>query len=128
MRARSSAAPSRIWPATGGWPRSAPPPPTRTPPNAPARPGLRSPRASGRTEARRWLDGVMAGTGGILFVTGEAGIGKTRLLQEMRELFESAGAEFGHPSWLEGRCVSYGESLPYWPYRDLLREWLGAGA
>jgi ABC-type oligopeptide transport system substrate-binding subunit len=28
--------------------------------------------------------------------------------------------------WLEGRCVSYGESLPYWPFRDLLREWLGA--
>src|SRR5207244_13333308 len=32
-------------------------------------------------------------------------------------------------SWLEGRCVSYGESLPYWPFRDLLRgEWIGAGA
>jgi 3-oxoacyl-[acyl-carrier protein] reductase len=29
--------------------------------------------------------------------------------------------------WLEGRCVSYGESLPYWPFRDLLRDWLGAG-
>ena len=31
--------------------------------------------------------------------------------------------------WLEGRCVSYGETLPYWPFRDLLRtEWIGAGA
>src|SRR4029079_15143878 len=26
-----------------------------------------------------------------------------------------------------GRCVSYGESLPYWAYRDLVREWLRAG-
>ena len=33
----------------------------------------------------------------------------------------------GRAVWLEGRCVSYGESLPYWPFRDLLREWLGAG-
>src|SRR5439155_13974717 len=24
-----------------------------------------------------------------------------------------------------GRCVSYGESLPYWPFRDLVRRWLG---
>ena len=23
--------------------------------------------------------------------------------------------------------MSYGESMPYWPYRDLVREWLGAG-
>lgn len=27
-------------------------------------------------------------------------------------------------TWQEGRCVSYGESLPCWPYRDLLRNWL----
>ncbi|HVH50531.1 MAG TPA: ABC transporter substrate-binding protein, partial [Gaiellaceae bacterium] len=31
--------------------------------------------------------------------------------------------------WLEGRCVSYGESQPYGPFRNLLRgEWIGAGA
>ena len=74
------------------------------------------------------LDGVLGGRGGILFITGEAGIGKSRLVLEARELFLAAGPEFGEPVWLEGRCVSYGESLPYWPYRDLLREWLGAGA
>jgi ABC-type oligopeptide transport system substrate-binding subunit/class 3 adenylate cyclase len=74
------------------------------------------------------LDGVLAGRGGILFLTGEAGIGKSRLVLETRERFSGAGPEFGRPVWLEGRCVSYGESLPYWAYRDLLREWLGAGA
>ena len=30
-------------------------------------------------------------------------------------------AEAERRRWLEGRCVSYGESLPYWPFRDLLR-------
>jgi len=74
------------------------------------------------------LDGVLTGRGGILFITGEAGIGKSRLVVEAHERFLAAGPEFGEPVWLEGRCVSYGESLPYWLYRDLLREWLGACA
>jgi tetratricopeptide (TPR) repeat protein len=26
---------------------------------------------------------------------------------------------------MEGRCASYGQSLPYGPFRELLREWLG---
>ncbi|MEP7224369.1 MAG: ABC transporter substrate-binding protein [Actinomycetota bacterium] len=57
-------------------------------------------------------------------VSGEPGIGKSRLLAELRAAAEHSGVR-----WLEGRCVSYGESLPYWPFRDLLRtEWIGAGA
>jgi ABC-type oligopeptide transport system substrate-binding subunit/class 3 adenylate cyclase len=73
---------------------------------------------------REALEALQAGRGGILVVAGDAGIGKTRLLDELRELAEQAGSR-----WLEGRCVSYGESLPYWPFRDLLRgEWIGAGA
>jgi ABC-type oligopeptide transport system substrate-binding subunit/class 3 adenylate cyclase len=73
------------------------------------------------------LEGVLAGSGGILFVTGEAGIGKSRLLDELRERFEAASAPRGTPLWLEGRCVSYGDTFPYWPFRELLREWLGVG-
>jgi ABC-type transport system substrate-binding protein/class 3 adenylate cyclase len=73
---------------------------------------------------REALDALRAGRGGVLVVAGDAGIGKTRLLDELRELAERDGS-----CWLEGRCVSYGESLPYWPFRDLLRgEWIGAGA
>ena len=73
---------------------------------------------------REALDALRAGRGGVLVVSGDAGIGKTRLLDELRVLAERDGS-----SWLEGRCVSYGESLPYWPFRDLLRgEWIGAGA
>ena len=72
---------------------------------------------------REALEALRAGRGGVLVVTGDAGIGKRRLLNELRELAERDGS-----CWLEGRCVSYGESLPYWPFRDLLRgEWIGAG-
>ena len=75
--------------------------------------------------AREAADAVLGGTGGILFITGEAGIGKSRLAAELRALVERADSPRGAPLWLEGRCVSYGESLPYWPYRDMLRDWLG---
>jgi ABC-type oligopeptide transport system substrate-binding subunit/class 3 adenylate cyclase len=74
-------------------------------------------------QGRDALEALRAGRGGVLVVAGDAGIGKSRLLNELRELAEREGT-----SWLEGRCVSYGESLPYWPFRDLLRgEWIGAG-
>jgi ABC-type oligopeptide transport system substrate-binding subunit/class 3 adenylate cyclase len=73
---------------------------------------------------REALESLRAGRGGVLVVAGDAGIGKSRLLNELRDLAERDGT-----CWLEGRCVSYGESLPYWPFRDLLRgEWIGAGA
>ena len=73
---------------------------------------------------REALDRLRSGAGGLLTVSGEPGIGKSRLIAELRAAAERDGVR-----WLEGRCVSYGESLPYWPFRDLLRgEWIGAGA
>ncbi|MFN8232374.1 MAG: ABC transporter substrate-binding protein [Actinomycetota bacterium] len=71
------------------------------------------------------VDAALGGSGHVLFLTGEPGIGKTRLLTELRAAFESGHPALGEPLWLEGRCVSYGESMPYWPFRDLLRSWLG---
>ena len=61
----------------------------------------------------------------MLFLTGEAGIGKSRLLAELHRRFDEEQVEGAQPVWLEGRCISYGESLPLWPFRDLLRGWLG---
>jgi ABC-type transport system substrate-binding protein/class 3 adenylate cyclase len=73
------------------------------------------------------LQGVLQGAGGVLFISGEAGIGKSRLLGELHAAAEDASRRAERPPrWLNGRCVSYGEALPYWPYRDLVRGWLGA--
>jgi ABC-type oligopeptide transport system substrate-binding subunit/class 3 adenylate cyclase len=90
--------------------------------------GVQSPLVGREPEfevAREVIAALQAGSGGILTVTGEAGIGKTRLVSEIRDAFVEGHALHGAPQWIEGRCVSYGESLPYWPFRDLLRDRLG---
>ncbi len=69
--------------------------------------------------AREALLELEAGKGGVLLVSGEPGVGKTRLLAELRR---AVGADV---RWLEGRCVSYAETLPYWPFQGVLRDWLG---
>ena len=79
-------------------------------------------------EISRVVEGALAGTGAILVVSGEPGIGKSRLLAETREGFERGSAPKGRPRWIEGKCVSYGEAMTYWPFRDLVRSWLGVAA
>ncbi|MFQ5946585.1 MAG: alpha/beta fold hydrolase, partial [Anaerolineae bacterium] len=63
---------------------------------------------------------VRAGRGQGVFVFGEAGIGKSRLLLEFRRQAEAAGAR-----WLVGRCVSYGRGISYLPVLDLAQDLLG---
>jgi len=65
------------------------------------------------------VERLSGGRGGLLFVVGDPGIGKSRLAAETARLVEAKNC-----AWLEGRCVSYGEGLSYWPFRDLLRNWL----
>jgi ABC-type oligopeptide transport system substrate-binding subunit/class 3 adenylate cyclase len=84
--------------------------------------GMQAPLVGREDELSAGREAVTAladGVGGVMFVVGEPGIGKSRLIAELRDEFDGL--------WLEGRCVSYGESLPYWPYRELIREWLGLG-
>jgi len=57
-----------------------------------------------------------AGHGQVVGVVGEPGIGKSRLLYEFRR---SLGAR--QITYLEGRCLSYGASIPYLPILDLVR-------
>lgn len=77
--------------------------------------------------AKSSIEAVATGAGGAAFISGEPGIGKTRMVHELRRAFGAVTPEHGRSLWLEGRCVSYGGSMPYWPFRDLLRSWLGVG-
>ena len=65
---------------------------------------------------------VRGGRGQIVFIAGEAGIGKSRLLLEFRHRLESSGDPI---TWLEGRCVSFGQSIPMLPVIDQLHENFG---
>src|SRR5262252_8990045 len=49
-------------------------------------------------------------------VTGEAGLGKTRLVQEF------AGRLGGEAHVLTGRCLNYGEGITFWPLREVVRQ------
>jgi class 3 adenylate cyclase/tetratricopeptide (TPR) repeat protein len=60
-----------------------------------------------------------AGHGQVVFVAGDAGIGKSRLLLEFRRALTEAGEDV---TWLEGQCVSFGQSIPFLPLLDQLRE------
>jgi class 3 adenylate cyclase len=62
---------------------------------------------------------LQAGRGQVLLVIGDAGLGKTRMLFELRALSDD------DVTWLEGRCLSYGAGSPYGPFVELLRTWLG---
>jgi DNA-binding SARP family transcriptional activator len=58
-----------------------------------------------------------AGRGQVLLLVGEAGVGKTRMLAELRWAVPE------RISWLEGNCLSYG-GLASWPFIEMLRRWL----
>jgi len=86
--------------------------------------GLRAPLVGRDAEAEmlsRALTGLLAGKGGVVLVEGEAGIGKSRLVAEVRQNLE-AQAHTWH--WLEGRGLSYGRSLSYHMMASVLRRYL----
>ncbi|MBI4561728.1 MAG: AAA family ATPase, partial [Candidatus Rokubacteria bacterium] len=65
---------------------------------------------------RSRLASAMRGQGQVVGIVGEAGIGKSRLLFEFRQGLR------GEPvTYLEGRCVSHGSSIPYLPVLEILR-------
>ena len=62
---------------------------------------------------------AVRGHGSVVLVTGEPGLGKTRLVQECRRRAATG------TRWLEGRCASYASSTPYSLYQQLLANWAG---
>jgi transcriptional regulator with AAA-type ATPase domain/tetratricopeptide (TPR) repeat protein len=65
---------------------------------------------------RSRFESASRGHGQIVGLTGEAGIGKSRLLFEFRESFA-----MGPAMYVEGHCRSYGSGVPYVPIIDALR-------
>jgi AAA ATPase domain len=65
-------------------------------------------------ELEAWLDAAVAGHGRLVLVVGEAGIGKTRLAQEVAGRSSEATVVWG-------RCVDTEGAPPFWPWRQVLR-------
>ena len=63
--------------------------------------------------------------GRVACVVGEPGLGKSRLLAELRAGVERTDASV---RWIEGRCLTYGESIPYHLVLDLIRSLIGVSA
>ncbi|MEO1063944.1 MAG: adenylate/guanylate cyclase domain-containing protein [Actinomycetota bacterium] len=57
----------------------------------------------------------------LILIPGEAGQGKTRLAEEV-----ALQAELEHDALvLEGRCLPYGETSPWWPIAEAIRQFFG---
>jgi class 3 adenylate cyclase/tetratricopeptide (TPR) repeat protein len=85
-------------------------------------PGLSSPMVGRDREMavlRRCVEELHRGRGQVVFLVGEAGIGKTRLKVDLRESLP-AGVR-----WLEARCQSYTQSTSYAPIVQILRTLTG---
>ena len=61
---------------------------------------------------------VIDGEGSIVSVIGEAGIGKSRLIAELKKM-----EDINNITLLEGRALSIGQNLSYHPIIDIFKNW-----
>ena len=66
------------------------------------------------------LADVCSGSGGVLIVEGEPGVGKSRLVSEVSQSAADRGMII-----LTGRCHDGQAIPPYWPWVEILRTYLG---
>jgi transcriptional regulator with AAA-type ATPase domain/tetratricopeptide (TPR) repeat protein len=71
---------------------------------------------------RSRLSLVMAGHGQIVGIVGDAGIGKSRLIFELRQALDAHDV-----TYLESRCHAHGTEMPYLPVLELVRAMCGIG-
>ena len=69
------------------------------------------------------LTGLQHNQGGVVALLGEAGLGKSRLIAELRKARDAAPQT--PVQWFETRAISYGQSIPYYPWRQLGRQIVG---
>jgi class 3 adenylate cyclase/tetratricopeptide (TPR) repeat protein len=72
-------------------------------------------------QLRDVMTDLEAGRGRIIVVSGEAGIGKSRLMAEWRREIVVGERVY----WAEGRCLAYTTSASYGPFLELIRHYAG---
>jgi predicted ATPase len=60
---------------------------------------------------------AISGKGGLVLLTGEPGLGKTRIAQQLA----ASAAQLGADSWL-GRCLEVEGAPPFWPWIQIFRD------
>jgi len=70
------------------------------------------------TLERAWTQ-TRGGRGQAVFVVGDAGLGKSRLLLEFRRRLADLA------TWIEGDCISFGQSIPFLPIVQMLKQNFG---
>lgn len=79
-------------------------------------------RSAELEEMRKRVGALARGEGGVISLLAEAGLGKSRLVAELRD-----SPEAQEVLWLEGRSISNGRNLSFHPFADLCRGWAGIG-
>jgi class 3 adenylate cyclase len=75
-----------------------------------------------RSLTSRW-ERVLDGEGQVALIIGEAGIGKSRLLQRFHE--QVAGTSH---TWVEAGAGAFFQNTPFYPVSEMLRQFLGEGS
>jgi class 3 adenylate cyclase/tetratricopeptide (TPR) repeat protein len=78
-------------------------------------------RAAELEHLRALFAEVRGGHGGAVLLTGPPGIGKSRMLRELRVALGDQA------EWLEGHCTAIGQSSPYLPVIEVARRALDVG-
>ncbi len=67
------------------------------------------------------LENLRDGVGSFVTVLGEAGLGKSTLIAELKKSHANQETR-----WLRGDAVSYARSISYYPWRQVMRQSIGA--